>query len=139
MSPNEALSVGPYRVSLEQAFKRTGQGFREEVARFIVMEGDQAKGSIETSKRIHTGREMPTTEAGIVTYGLGQLYASVNDILPDGKVSIRFYWKPLVTLIWGGALVMAFGGMLSLSDRRARIAVSVKARRTMPAPSEASA
>ncbi len=139
VSPNEALSVGPYRVSLEQAFKRTGQGFREEVARFIVMEGDQAKGSIETSKRIHTGREMPTTEAGIVTYGLGQLYASVNDILPDGKVSIRFYWKPLVTLIWGGALVMAFGGMLSLSDRRARIAVSVKARRTMPAPSEVSA
>ena len=71
---------------------------------------------------------MPTTEAGIVTYGLGQLYASVNDILPDGKVSIRFYWKPLVTLIWGGALVMALGGALSLSDRRIRISAALKSR-----------
>jgi cytochrome c-type biogenesis protein CcmF len=74
---------------------------------------------------------MPTTEAGIVTYGLGQLYASVNEIMPDGRVSIRFYWKPLVTLIWGGALVMGIGGALSLSDRRARIAVSVKNRKSV--------
>jgi cytochrome c-type biogenesis protein CcmF len=76
---------------------------------------------------------MPTTEAGIVTYGLGQLYASVNEILPGGKVSIRFYWKPLVTLIWGGALVMAFGGVLSLSDRRMRLAAAVKSRNSLAA------
>ena len=130
---NEPLQVGPYTVTLEQSFKRTGEGFREDVARFTVRDGGQPKGSIETSKRIHTGREMPTTEAGIVTYGLGQLYASVNDILPDGKVSIRFYWKPLVTLIWGGALVMALGGALSLSDRRIRISAALKSRKPITA------
>ena len=132
-SKNEPLLVGPYTVTLEQSFKRTGEGFREDVARFTVRDGNQPKGSIETSKRIHTGREMPTTEAGIVTYGLGQLYASVNDILPDGKVSIRFYWKPLVTLIWGGALVMALGGALSLSDRRIRISAALKSRKPITA------
>ncbi len=131
VSPHESLAVGPYTVTLEQSFKRTGQGFREDVVRFAVKEGDQAKGTIESSKRIHTGREMPTTEAGIVTYGLGQLYASVNDTLPDGKVSIRFYWKPLVTLIWAGALVMALGGALSLADRRLRIGASAKARKAV--------
>jgi cytochrome c-type biogenesis protein CcmF len=131
VSKNEPLVVGPYTVMLEQAFKRTGQGFHEDVARFIVTESGQSKGAIETSKRIHTGREMPTTEAGIVTFGLGQLYASVNEILPDGKVSIRFYWKPLVTLIWGGALVMALGGALSLSDRRVRLAAAVKSRKSL--------
>jgi cytochrome c-type biogenesis protein CcmF len=128
---NEPLSVGPYTVTLEQAFKRSGQGFREDVARFTVSESGTLRGAVETSKRIHLGREMPTTEAGIVTYGLGQLYASVNEIMPDGRVSIRFYWKPLVTLIWGGALVMGIGGALSLSDRRARIAVSVKNRKSV--------
>jgi len=136
---HEPLSVGPYTVSLEQAFKRKGEGFREDVAQFSVMEGASARGLIETSKRIHTGREMPTTEAGIVTYGLGQLYASVNEILPDGRVSIRFYWKPLVTLIWGGALIMALGGAISLADRRVRIALSTKTKRASSSNAEAKA
>jgi cytochrome c-type biogenesis protein CcmF len=136
---HQPLSVGPYTVSLEQAFTRKGEGFREDVAQFSVMEGADARGLIETSKRVHTGREMPTTEAGIVTYGLGQLYASVNEILPDGRVSIRFYWKPLVTLIWGGALVMALGGAMSLADRRVRIALSTKAKRASPLKAEAEA
>ncbi len=139
VAKHEPLIVGPYTVSLEQAFKRKGEGFREDVAQFSVTEGAVARGLIESSKRIHTGREMPTTEAGIVTYGFGQLYASVNEILPDGRVSIRFYWKPLVTLIWGGAIVMALGGALSLADRRARIALSTKNKRALSMKAEAKA
>jgi len=139
VAKHDPLMVGPYTVSLEQAFKRKGEGYREDVAQFSVMEGASARGLIETSKRIHTGREMPTTEAGIVTYGLGQLYASVNEILPDGRVSIRFYWKPLVTLIWGGALIMALGGAISLADRRVRIALSTKTKRASPSNAEAKA
>ena len=139
VAKHEPLIVGAYTVSLEQAFKRKGEGFREDVAQFSVTEGAVARGLIESSKRIHTGREMPTTEAGIVTYGFGQLYASVNEILPDGRVSIRFYWKPLVTLIWGGAIVMALGGALSLADRRARIALSAKNKRALSMKAEAKA
>ena len=41
----------------------------------------------------------------------------------------RLYWKPLVTLIWLGALLMAFGGALSLADRRLRIGAPVRAAR----------
>jgi cytochrome c-type biogenesis protein CcmF len=136
---HEPLVVGPYTVALEQAFKRKGQGFQEDVAQFSIVEEGQARGLIETSKRVHTGREMPTTEAGIVTFHFGQLYASVNDILPDGRVSIRFYWKPLVTFIWGGALMMALGGALSLADRRSRIAISIKAKRAGVIAAEAKA
>ncbi len=139
VAKNEPLAVGPYTVSLEQAFKRKGEGFREDVAQFTVKEGATPRGIIESSKRVHTGREMPTTEAGIVTYGFGQLYASVNEILPDGRVSIRFYWKPLVTLIWGGALIMALGGAVSLADRRVRIALSAKNKRALALRAEAKA
>ena len=139
VAKNEPLAVGPYTVSLEQAFKRKGEGFREDVAQFKVKEGATPRGIIESSKRVHTGREMPTTEAGIVTYGFGQLYASVNEILPDGRVSIRFYWKPLVTLIWGGALIMALGGAVSLADRRVRIALSAKNKRALALKAEAKA
>ena len=50
----------------------------------------------------------------------GQLYISIADPAADGSLPARLYWKPLVTLIWLGALLMAFGGAVSLADRRLR-------------------
>jgi cytochrome c-type biogenesis protein CcmF len=41
--------------------------------------------------------------------------------LKDGAYSVRVYFNPLVRLIWLGALIMFFGGAVSLSDRRLRI------------------
>jgi cytochrome c-type biogenesis protein CcmF len=62
-----------------------------------------------------------TTEAAIKTIGLSQLYISLRDRMESGAVAVRASYKPLVTLIWLGPLVMAVGGGLSLSDRRLRI------------------
>jgi cytochrome c-type biogenesis protein CcmF len=53
--------------------------------------------------------------------GLDQLYLSLGDVDANGAAPIRLYYKPLVLLIWIGAVVMALGGVLSLSDRRLRI------------------
>jgi cytochrome c-type biogenesis protein CcmF len=66
-------------------------------------------------------RQTTTTEAGIRTIGFSQLYVSLGDETADGGVVVRIWWKPLVTLIWGGALVMMLGGALSLMDRRLRV------------------
>ncbi len=46
---------------------------------------------------------MATTQAGIATLRLGQVYVSIADPAADGAVPARLYWKPLVTLIWLGA------------------------------------
>ena len=70
-----------------------------------------------------------TTEAAIATFGFSQLYVSLGDIAADGTTTVRIYWKPLVTLIWLGAVVMALGGLLSLSDRRLRVGAPRPARR----------
>ena len=53
-------------------------------------------------------------------HGGGGLEA-LGDIAGDGTVAVRIYHKPLVLLIWFGPVLMAFGGMLSLSDRRLRV------------------
>jgi cytochrome c-type biogenesis protein CcmF len=49
---------------------------------------------------------------------------------------VRLYFNPLVRLIWLGAIVMALGGLLSLSDRRLRIGVPRRARRVMAQAAE---
>jgi cytochrome c-type biogenesis protein CcmF len=56
-----------------------------------------------------------------MTRGAGQLYLSLGDTNSDGSIAIRLYYKPLVMLIWLGAVIMMLGGALSLSDRRLRI------------------
>ncbi len=63
-----------------------------------------------------------TTEAALLTRGASQLYISLGDAeRRTARSRCGIYHKPLVLLIWLGALVMAFGGVLSLSDRRLRV------------------
>jgi cytochrome c-type biogenesis protein CcmF len=129
LKPGEKVDVGGYEIALRAVEDRRRVDYREQAAILDVSKGGDALGTLEPGKRIFTGRSMPTSEAGLMMVGpLGQLYASVADIETDGKVGLRLYYKPLVLLIWLGAVVMAFGGALSLSDRRSRIAAPVKAR-----------
>jgi cytochrome c-type biogenesis protein CcmF len=82
---------------------------------------------------------MNRSEAGIATLGLGQVYMSIADVAANGTVNARIFWKPLVALIWIGALVMAFGGCLSLSDLSFRVGIARRARKAQaprPQPAE---
>ena len=74
---------------------------------------------LEPAKRTFLARHWPTTEAALMTRG-AQLYLSLGDPSADGSIAVRLYYKPLVLLIWLGAVVMVIGGALSLSDRRLR-------------------
>ncbi len=49
---------------------------------------------------------------------------------------MRAYFNPLVRFIWLGALIMFFGGGVSLSDRKLRVGAPVKSRRTAAVPAE---
>ncbi|MBT3929267.1 MAG: hypothetical protein HOF34_00985, partial [Rhodospirillaceae bacterium] len=46
--------------------------------------------------------------------------------------TVRFFVNPLVPWIWLGALVMVFGGLLSLSDRRHRVGAPRRAANAVP-------
>ena len=72
-------------------------------------------------KRLYTVQNMPLTEAGISPALINDLYVSLGEPLQDGAWSVRIYHKPMVEWIWVGCLLMAFGGMLALSDRRYRL------------------
>ena len=78
-------------------------------------------GVMEPAKRTFASRSTTTTEAALMTRGFSQLYASLGDQRADGALAVRLYYKPLVLLIWLGPVLMAFGGVLSLTDRRLRV------------------
>ena len=71
---------------------------------------------------------METTEAAIHPTRMGDLFAVVGTPVGDGAYQTRLYRKPLINLLWTGALLMAFGGLVSLSDRRHRVGAPSRRR-----------
>ena len=130
--PGERLKAGDYEVRLERVIPRVEANYRDDVAILTVFGSGRELGTIETIKRLYVTRGMPTTEAGILTTGLGQVYASIGEVQADGSIGMRLYHKPLVLLIWIGSLVMAAGGTLSLMDRRLRIGTPARAKAAPP-------
>ncbi|RWA71041.1 MAG: heme lyase CcmF/NrfE family subunit [Mesorhizobium sp.] len=138
MRAGETVELSGHTLRFEGLFPRKGPNFTEDRGRFQLIGADgNADGEITSAKRFYPVRQMVTTESGIRTLGLSQLYLSLGDEGNDGSVVVRLWWKPLVTLIWGGGLVMMAGAAMSLADRRLR--VGAPARRRKPAAAAASA
>jgi cytochrome c-type biogenesis protein CcmF len=128
LKPQDAASVGGYELRLDGLTQQQGPNFREVVAHFTVTQDGRTIGVMTPSKRSFATRGMSTTEAALMTRGFSQLYISLGDIHADGSIAARIYHKPLVLLIWFGPVLMAFGGLLSLTDRRLRVGAPKPAR-----------
>jgi cytochrome c-type biogenesis protein CcmF len=76
---------------------------------------------LEPEKRLYTVTNMPMSEAGISPHLIHDLYASLGEPLEGGAWSVRIYHKPMVEWIWFGCLMMAFGGLLAMLDKRYRL------------------
>jgi len=128
MKPDQYASVAGYQLKLEGLMERQGPNYREMIARFAVTLDGEKLSAMTPSKRTFTTRGMSTTEAALLTRGASQLYISLGDTTADGGIAVRIYHKPLVLLIWWGPVLMALGGVLSLSDRRLRVGAPKPAR-----------
>jgi cytochrome c-type biogenesis protein CcmF len=121
MKLGDVASIAGYELKLDGIRQRQGPNYREMVAQFSVELNGKLLDTMTPSKRNFTTRGSTTTEAALLTRGASQLYISLGDTAGDGTIAVRIYHKPLVLLIWFGPVLMAFGGLLSLSDRRLRV------------------
>jgi cytochrome c-type biogenesis protein CcmF len=75
---------------------------------------------IHPQARYFTTPPTNTTEAALLTRWNGQLYVVLGQETEDGRWQLRVWWKPFVTLIWLGGVMIALGGALSLVGRERR-------------------
>jgi cytochrome c-type biogenesis protein CcmF len=130
LKPSQTVSLSGYDLTFDRLVQRPGPNYSEVAALFTVRRGDTTIGTMEPSKRSFAARGMDKNEAALMTRGAGQLYLSLGDTNVDGSVAIRLYYKPMVLMIWFGAVVMMLGGTLSLSDRRLRVGAPKPAAKT---------
>jgi len=132
LNPGDNLTVSGYVLHFEGMKAAKGPNFTENRGVFdIISSGGVSLGKVVSSKRFFPARQMPTTEAGIRTFGLSQLYVSLGDPDASGAMVVRAWWKPLVLLIWLGGVVMMLGAATSLLDRRLRVGAPSRRRKAV--------
>ncbi|MBS1208596.1 MAG: heme lyase CcmF/NrfE family subunit [Proteobacteria bacterium] len=75
---------------------------------------------LNPEKRIYTARRMPMTESSIDSGLFRDVYVSLGDATGPDSWVLRLYYKPFVTWIWGGCLLMVLGGLCAAMDGRYR-------------------
>ncbi len=128
LKPGQSIAIRRYELTFDGTRMRQGPNYRELAAHFTVRRHGEPIGVMEPGKRSFPSRGTATTETALMTRGVSQLYLALGDPNPDGSLAVRVYYKPLVLLIWLGAVVMVLGGALSLSDRRLRVGAPTPAR-----------
>ena len=140
MSIGDHLEVSGYRFTFRGVSEITGPNYVAARGDIEVRQGaDGTPFTMAPEKRMYKVQQMPMTEAAIDTGLTRDLYVSLGEALDEKTWTVRVYHKPFVDWIWGGAFVMALGGLLALTDRRYRVAVRREQPEQAPPLREAAA
>jgi cytochrome c-type biogenesis protein CcmF len=115
----ETVAVGPWRVRLARIDPVFGANW-EALEATIAADRGGAATILRPQARSYWAPPTETSEAAIHTGWGGQLYTVLGRQAEDGRWQLRLWWKPFVTLIWGGGALMAVGGALALVGRLRR-------------------
>jgi cytochrome c-type biogenesis protein CcmF len=118
----ESFEVGAYSLTLNAVDMVDGTTYRSEMADVTVARGGSEVARLHPEKRFYYVAGMPTTEAAIDNGFWRDVYVVIGDPQDNGGYAVRTYIKPFSNWIWGGAIIMALGGLVSLGDRRLRVA-----------------
>ncbi|KAA2317339.1 heme lyase CcmF/NrfE family subunit [Pseudooceanicola sediminis] len=118
----DTVDLAGYQITLNSVSRIEGPNYISTMGDVTLARGGGDIATLHPEKRFYPVAGMPTTEAAINNGILRDIYVVVGDEQAGGGWAMRSYYKPLASWIWGGALLMALGGALSLSDRRYRVA-----------------
>src|SRR5690349_137631 len=129
LHPGDSLPISSYVLHLDDVAKADGPNFTADRATITVTRHGETVTVMHPEKRFFPVQQMPTSMTAIHTNMLADLYVALGDSDGKGGWTVRAYWKPLVPWIWLGAVIMALGGAVSLSDRRWRVGVAARRAR----------
>ncbi|MBT2130782.1 heme lyase CcmF/NrfE family subunit [Aliiroseovarius lamellibrachiae] len=119
---NAPFEVAGYTVTLENVYREQGPNYTTTMADMRIARDGETVAVLHPEKRIYPVQAMPTTEAAISNGFWRDIYVVIGDPQDEGGWAVRTFIKPFTNWIWAGCIIMALGGLISLSDRRFRVA-----------------
>lgn len=121
MAVGDGITLQGYEFVFKGVSQKQGPNYSAEVAKVDVYQNNQKITTLEAEKRFYPVQRNVMTEAGIDSGFTRDLFVALGEQLKNGDWSLRIYVKPFINWIWLGAFIMAFGGVLSISDKRYRM------------------
>jgi cytochrome c-type biogenesis protein CcmF len=118
-APGDHISVGPWLVEFRDVSPAAGANWTALEAELRASRGSGVT-VLKPQSRFFAQPPTTTNEAAIDTSWNGQLYAVLGEQDGQGRWQLRLWWKPFVTLIWLGGMLIALGGALALAGRLVR-------------------
>jgi cytochrome c-type biogenesis protein CcmF len=118
--PGETVAVGPFTIRFVGAEPIAGPNWTAIEGTIVARRGDGEPFTLRPQARMFSSPPTETSEAAIATRLDGQLYTVIGKPDGQGRWQLRLWWKPAVTLIWLGGMLVALGGVLSVIGRLRR-------------------
>ncbi|MFL0670324.1 MAG: heme lyase CcmF/NrfE family subunit [Erythrobacter sp.] len=128
VAPGDTVKVGDWAITLESVAPVAGPNWTAIEARVAARAGEGEAVMLSPQARNFWSPAQSTSESALLTRWDGQLYAVIGSQTPDGRWQVRVWWKPFVTFIWYGGLLIALGGVLAIVGR---VQVDVKRRKAV--------
>jgi cytochrome c-type biogenesis protein CcmF len=120
MEPGQRYEMAGYEFQFLGTRRVQGPNYAADEGRLEVRHNGEVITELNPQKRVYTSQNNPMTEAAIDDSLFRDLYAAMGEKLENGAWSLRLYYKPMIRWIWLGCLMMTFGGVLAISDKRYR-------------------
>lgn len=128
MRPGDTTTIGSYDVHLTSVGEVEGPNWMAVRAVFETSRNDRHVADIVSEKRFYPVEAQSATQVGLHTNLWRDLYFVLGDQTPEGAWAVRLYINPMAAWLWWGVGIMAFGGLVSLFDRRLRVGAPTTAR-----------
>jgi cytochrome c-type biogenesis protein CcmF len=118
--PGARIETAGWTIRFDHVTPVAGPNWTAMDGTFRVSRGNGAPVELHPQSRFFASPPTSTTESALLTRWNGQLYIVLGEQLEDGRWQLRIWWKPFVTLIWGGACLIGLGGVLAMIGRLGR-------------------
>jgi len=132
LSPGQKVEVAGYEFELRSLKNLQGPNYQALEGEIDISKDGVFIGQLRPQKRTYLVQQSPMTEAGIMASWNRDLFVALGDPLGNDAWSVRLQYKPMIRLIWLGALVMALGGIIAASDRRYRVNATARQKAAVP-------
>ena len=118
LKPGESYTMQGYEFRFNGTKQIDGPNYVAMQSEVAITKEGKTIAVLHPQKRVYRVQKSPMTEAGLEVDWNRDLFVAMGEDLGNGSWSLRLQYKPMVRFIWLGAVIMALGGLLAITDRR---------------------
>jgi len=118
LKPGESYTMQGYEFRFNGTKQIDGPNYVAVQSEVAITKEGKTVAVLHPQKRVYRVQKSPMTEAGLEVDWNRDLFVAMGEDLGNGSWSLRLQYKPMVRFIWLGAVIMALGGLIAITDRR---------------------